>query len=158
MNRTFWLRFLVSLCVVLTFLCIVHSVLVLDVNQRQRRNEASTVARLYRLNDLQNSYAALHPTKGFSCELPQLKPSGPVEDTYDPNAFLLTGVQSGYRFTVLNCRTDSNGVVTQYQLTAVPLEPGKSGFRVFCTDHAHLMWFASDGSAENCLASKHPLQ
>jgi hypothetical protein len=157
-NQTFWLRFLVTLCLALTFLFIVHSVPVLDVNQRQRRNEASTVARLHRLNDLQNSYAVSHPTKGFSCELLQLKPSGPVDDTYDPDAFLLTGVYGGYRFTVPNCRTDSNGVVTQYQLTAAPLEPGKSGFRAFCTDQTHVMWFASDGSAKNCLALRHPLQ
>lgn len=156
-RRRFWLRLLVALCGVLTFLFIVNSVLVLDVNKRQRGNEAATVSRLRSLNEFQNSYAASNPAKGFACQLPQLKPATPVGDTYDPNEFLLTGTWGGYKFELTGCRTNPNGVVTQYEVTAVPLEPGKSGFRAFCTDQTGALWYDPDGSAEHCLASRHAI-
>jgi len=126
---------------------------------RQGINEAATLTRLPRLNELQNSYAASHPTKGFACQLPELKPATPVGDTYKPDEFLFaTGSQNGYKFAITGCRTDSNGVVTQYQLTAVPLQRGVTGFRVFCTDQTGATWYDLEGSAENCLAARKPLQ
>jgi hypothetical protein len=155
-RRRSWL--MVALCAVLTILFIALFVPVLDVNKRQHGNESVTVSRLRRLNELQNSYAASDPAKGFACQLAQLKPATPVGDSYDPNEFLLTGMQSGYKFAVTGCRTDPNGVVTQYQATAVPLEPAKSGFRAFCTDQTGAIWYDSKGSAENCVASRRPLQ
>jgi hypothetical protein len=130
----------------------------LDVHRRQVMNEVVTVTRLRRLNQLQNSYAASHPAKGFACQLPELKPATLAGDTYKPDELLFdTGSQSGYKFTLTACRTDSNGVVTQYQFTAVPLQPGITGFRVFCADHTGAMWYDSEGSAENCLAARKPL-
>jgi hypothetical protein len=151
----FWL----ALCGVLAVLFIAALfVPVLDVNKRQRVNEAVTVSRLRTLNALQSNYAASNPVKGFACQLPQLKPATSVGDTYNPDEFLLTGAQSGYKFAVTGCRTDPNGVTTQYQVTAVPLELGKSGFRAFCTDQTGVTWYDSHGSAERCLASRRPLQ
>src|SRR2546430_12039314 len=90
---------------------------------RQGINEAATITRLRRLNELQNRYAASHPADGFACQLPKLKSTTPGGDTYNLDEYLFTtGTQSGYKFTLTGCRTDSNGVVTQYQLTAVPLQ------------------------------------
>jgi len=130
----------------------------LDIHRRQVINEVATVTRLRRLNQLQNSYAASHPTKGFACQLPKLKPATPVGDTYKQDEFLFTtGSQNGYKFAVTGCRTDPNGVVTQYQFTAVPLQLGITGFRVFCADQTGAMWYDSEGSAENCLAARKPL-
>ena len=126
---------------------------------RQAINEAATLSRLRRLNTLQNSYAASHPADGFACQLPKLKSTTPVGDRYNLDEYLFTtGTQSGYKFTLTGCRTDSNGVVTQYQLTAVPLQRGVTGFRVFCTDQTGAMWYDLEGSAENCLAARKPLQ
>jgi hypothetical protein len=154
--RRFWLQLLVALCAVLAVLFIAALfVPVLDVNKRQRVNEAGKVSRLRRLNELQDNYAASNPATRLP--LPQLKPATSVGDTYSPE-FLLTGAQSGYKFAVTGCRTDPNGVTTQYQVTAVPLELGKSGFRAFCTDQTGVTGYDSDGSAERCLASRRPLQ
>jgi len=130
----------------------------LDVHSRQVMNEVVTVTRLRRLNQLQNSYAASHPAKGFACQLPELKPATPVGDTYKPDELLFTtGSQNGYKFAVTGCRPDLNGVVTQYQVTAVPLQRGVTGFRVFCTDQSGATWDDLEGSAENCLAARKPL-
>ena len=126
---------------------------------RQGINEAATLTRLRRLNTLQNNYAASHPADGFACQLPKLKSTTPVSDTYNLDEHLFTtGTQSGYKFTLTGCRTDSNAVVTQYQLTAVPLQRGVTGFRVFCTDQTGATWYDLEGSAENCLAARKPLQ
>jgi hypothetical protein len=126
---------------------------------RQGINEAATLTRLRRLNTLQNSYAASHPADGFACQLPTLKSTTPAGDTYNLDEYLFTtGTQSGYKFTLTGCRTDSNTVVTQYQLTAVPLQRGVTGFRVFCTDQTGATWYDLEGSAENCLAARKPLQ
>ena len=60
--RRFWLQLLVALCAVLAVLFIAALfVPVLDVNKRQRVNEAGTVTRLRRLNELQDNYAASNP-------------------------------------------------------------------------------------------------
>src|SRR6266536_295044 len=155
-RRRSWLWILVALCALLIFIAVF--VPNLDVNMRQHRNEASTVFRLRRLNELENKFAASYPEKGFACQLPLVKPPTHVDETYDPNEFLVTGTQNGYRFAVTNCRTGPNGAVSQYQVTAVPLEPGKSGFRASCTEQTGVICYDSDGSAERCLASKRQLR
>jgi hypothetical protein len=157
-RRRLWFWLVVAVCVVLAVLFIARSVPVLDVNKHQRVNESVTASRLRRLKDLQNKYAASYPAKGFTCQLHELKAATPVGDMFDPNEFLLTGAQSGYKFAVTGCRIEPNGVVTQYQVTATPLVPGKSGFRAFCTDQTGAMWYDSNGSPEQCLASRRPLQ
>jgi hypothetical protein len=126
---------------------------------RQGINEAATLTRLRRLNTLQNSYAASHPADGFACQLPKLKSTTPVGDTYHLDEYLFTtGTQSGYKFAITGCRPDSNGVVTHYQLTAVPLQRGVTGFRVFCTDQTGVTWYDLEGSAENCVAARKRLE
>src|ERR1700738_1078619 len=107
--RRFWLQLLVALCAVLAVLFIAALFApVLDVNKRQRVNEAGTVSRLRRLNELQNNYAASNPATRLPATPAQAATS--VGDTYNPDEFLLTGAQSGYKFAVTGCRTDPNGV------------------------------------------------
>jgi len=138
---------------------VVMSVPVMDgPHRRQHGNEASTVGMLSTITELQSNYAAAHPGQGFACDLARLKSTGPVKDPYyDPEEFLVTGTRSGYRLKVADCRADSNGVVIHYQVTAVPLEPGKSGFRAFCTDESGSLWYDEAGSAANCLAARRPV-
>jgi hypothetical protein len=158
-RQRLWLRPLYMLCAVLAVLFVASLfVPVFDVHKRQHANEAASVARLRRVNELQNTYVTSNPSRGFACQLPLLKPAIPVSDSYDPDEFLLTGTHSGYKFAVTVCRADPNGVITQYGVSAVPLEPGKSGFRAFCTNQTGMMWYDSDGSAEHCIASRRTLQ
>jgi hypothetical protein len=155
-RRRVWLGLLIALCAFLLFL--VLFVPTLDVNKRQRGNESATVSRLLRLKRLQDSYAASFPAKGFACQLSQLKSATPGRDAYDQDEFLLNGEQSGYKFAVTGCGTALNGMVTQYQVIAVPVEPGKTGIRAFCTDQTGVIWYDSGGSAEHCFTSRRLLQ
>jgi hypothetical protein len=129
-------------------------------HSRLYANEASTVSKLGEVITIEKKFAAAHENKGFTCELPLLrlsqseqKPAG-----YDPLWFLATGRSSGYQFVLGNCRADQKGVVVHYQITAVPIEHGRTGFRAFCADDSGLLWYDADGSATTCLASQRPLQ
>ena len=127
-------------------------------NRRQHLNEAVTVGNLRTINTLQNDYAFAHPGQGFSCELSRLKGAETANNQgYDRQGFLVSGAQSGYSFAVIRCVADSRGATARYVVTAVPLEPNKSGFRAFCTDESGAIWFDSAGSAENCVANRRPL-
>jgi hypothetical protein len=124
-------------------------------HRRQHANESVSVSKLLAINTLQRQYASAHPKERFTCELPLLKSGEPAKDSYyDPEEFLVSGTQSGYRFVVVNCHADSNGVVAHYEVTAAPVEPDKSGFRAFCTDDSGLLWYDKDGSPANCLTSR----
>jgi len=128
---------------------------------RQHANEAVAVSRLRVLTTLEKKFTAAHVDKGFACQLPLLRPAESEQnsvDYYDPLRFLTTGTSAGYIFALGNCRTDAKGVVVHYEATAVPVEPGKTGFHAFCTDDSGLLWHDENGSATNCLALRRGLQ
>ena len=157
MNKQTWLRIPLGICAALGLLLIALSVITLDINKRQRANEASSVAKLARINELQGAYAAAHADRGFACELSTLMPQQSTGATYNPDSFLLSGEHSGYKFS-LNCEKQTNGVVSSYEVTAVPIEPGKTGYRIFCSDPAGTIWYDPDRSAQNCFLAKRPLR
>jgi len=128
-----------------------------DINGRRRANEAITVGYIRRITTLQKDYAASHPTKGFACSLPILKPTASDADDHGLDAALLSGEHFGYRITLSGCEPESSGLVTHYRITAVPLEPGKSGVRAFCTDQIGPIRYDESGSGENCSTSRRTL-
>ena len=123
-------------------------------NSRRNAREAVAVGNLHRIATLQNEYAVAHPTKGFACELPLLKLTPVTRNDYDADAFLLSSDHAGYRISLIGCGPDPAGMVRRYQITAVPLEPGRSGVRAFCADQAGVLWYDPSGSAANCLATR----
>lgn len=155
-RRNFWPNLLISAAVVIcVFFLAALFIRILDgPNRRRRASEAVAVGSLRRLTALQYEYAASHSTKGFACQLPLLKSGARYNEDYDSDALLLTGEYVGYRIAFVACEPEPNGVVTRYQISAVPLEPGKSGVRAFCIDETGSLWYDPSGSAENCLASR----
>jgi hypothetical protein len=127
---------------------------------RQHANEAVAVSKLRTVTTLEKNFTAAHGGKGFACELPLLRPAESEQHPVDHDLlrFLTTGTSEGYTFVLGNCRADAKGVVVHYEATAVPVEPGKTGFHAFCTDDSGLLWYDKDGSATNCLASRRGLQ
>jgi len=129
-------------------------------HSRQYANQASAASKLREVTTLEKKFAAAHVDKGFTCELALLRLSksemNPVG--YDPLWFLAAGTSSGYKFVLGNCRTDDKGVVVHYEVTAVPVEQGRTVFHAFCADDSGLLWYDADGSATNCLASRRALQ
>src|SRR5689334_18872561 len=94
--------------------------------KRQHANEASTVGKIRTINQLQVTYAS---DRGrFTCTF------GDLIAISDKRYTLVreNGEFSGYRFSLANCDPNPNN--PKYQVIAVPREPGKSGFKAFCSD------------------------
>lgn len=122
-------------------------------------NEAVALAKLRSVIALQNEYAKAHPAKGFACELHLLRSVEPRDDAeYDTLRFLTTGTQSGYNYSLANCRAGAKGVFVQYQAIAVPIALDKTGFHAFCADQSGVVWYDAGGSATSCLSSRHVFQ
>ena len=124
------------------------------------KNESTAVGCLRSLNTAEVFYARTYPEIGFTCTLADFsptpagqKPSAKAADLLDLS--LTSGTKAGYRFT-LTCPQKSKPQKT-YQLSVVPIAPGKSGKRAFCTDHTAIIKASDDGQAGTCLSSGKPL-
>ena len=122
------------------------------------KNEATAVGSLRKIHTLEIQYSGAHPGKGFACQLPLLGPTEKkISGEYNPTEALLAGEWSGYKFAVIGCVAQANGIVTHYQLIAVPAKTGASGIRAFCTDQSGELFYDPDGSPSKCLALRQPL-
>jgi len=119
------------------------------------KNEATAVASLRKIYELENAYAAEHRDDGFACQLSQLRSKEKMPDANPMN--LLTGEWIGYKFEIVGCIQEKNGVFAHYQATAVPRRLGSSGVRAFCTDQSGDIFYDHTGSAAECLAARHLL-
>jgi hypothetical protein len=160
MHKGRWRRLLIPALAVVFILCVLASFIpVLDgPNSSRAAREATAVGDLRRLAGYQDRFSATHPGTGFTCQLPLLKSTTPSTGDYDPERFLLLDTHSGYRIEVGGCEPNQQGLVTRYWATAVPVEPGKSGVRAYCTDQSGALWYDDDGSAENCIAKRSSLK
>ncbi len=124
-------------------------------HSRQRANEAATVGRLPTLVTLQNQYMALYPSNGFACELPLLRPNELRDKVnYDPLGFLITGTQSGYKFSVVKgiVALDATRAKAHYQSHRSPYRTRHiTGFWAFCADESGVIWYDEAGSATQLL-------
>jgi hypothetical protein len=114
--------------------------------------EADAVGSLAKINSLENQYAVSHPDKGFTCELGLLRPQESGTDASDQISEVQSGQRSGYKFGFAGCTPEANGTVTRYQIFAIPIRPGGTGIRAFCTDQTGKLFYDLNGSASECLA------
>ncbi len=127
-------------------------------HSRLLANEASAVSTLRTIITLQGQYSAAHAYSGFACELPLLRPLGQQMFPDCSLEFLITGVRSGYKFSMESCGPDANRARLHYQVTAVPVEKGATGARTFCADESGVIWYDFEEFATRCLTSRHPLE
>jgi hypothetical protein len=114
--------------------------------------ESAAVSVLRNVNVLEKRHAATHVEKGFTCVVTQLRELQLSSDAHDSSAALLSGQSRGYRFALVGCAAEANGIVTHYQVTAVPVSPYRTGVRAFCTDESGRMFYDNESSASQCLA------
>ena len=127
-------------------------------HSRLLANEASAVGKLRTIITLQDRYSAAHAYSGFACDLPLLKPLGEQMFPDKSFEFLITGVRSGYKFSMVSCGPDAKGARIHYQVTAVPVEKGTTGVRTFCADESGVIWYDSEEFGTRCLTSRNPLE
>jgi hypothetical protein len=114
------------------------------------RDEADAMESLHALTRLELRYAAAHPSKGFTCDFAQLKTEAFSNGAQIHEGFLLSDSFEGYKFSLTGCEVDPQGVAVRYKATAVPLLPGKTGVRAFCTDQTGELLYGVNGSVESC--------
>ncbi len=122
-----------------------------------RANETSAIASVRMLNSMETEYNSSFPSHGFACSLANL--SGKTgSGTPTPEAAqlipddLASGSKAGYNFTVSNCAKNTVNNVDQYnsyQITATPINVGRSGNRTFCSDESGQIRFDPKGGT-NC--------
>jgi len=153
LRRTFWipLCFLAVIFVFFLFLTpTFHDTAI-------AKSEATAAGSLRKIYELENAYAAAHADNGFACQLKQLRPKENLPEMYGNPMNFLAGEWVGYKFEIVGCLPQANGVFDRFQVTAVPLKPSVSGVRAFCTDQSGNVFYDLNGSASVCLAARRPL-
>lgn len=153
MRKKVWAALLVSL-LLLFGLLVLLSPPFHDKYFGMAKYEASAVGSLDKINSLENRYAASHPDKGFACELALLRPQEHKVDASNHTSGPLGGQWTGYKFAFAECTAEANGIITHYQIAAVPIRRFSTGVRAFCTDQTGKLFYDSDGSGTQCLASR----
>jgi hypothetical protein len=136
---------LVAFIFILAAILIPHNMV-----SRVAHDEATAMDSLHALTKLELRYGAAHPSQGFSCEFAQLKKEKSPTGEHIEEGFLFSDSFEGYKFSVTACEPDPKGVVVRYKATAVPLVPGKTGIRAFCTDQTGELQYGVNGTAESC--------
>jgi type IV pilus assembly protein PilA len=138
----------VSILGVVIFVLILAAILIPhNMVSRMAHDEASAMESLHALKDLELRYAVAHPSKGFTCDFALLKTEARSSGEQIQEGFLFS---EGYKFSLTGCEADSEGVAVRYKATAIPVLPGKTGFRAFCTDQTGELRYAANGSPESC--------
>jgi hypothetical protein len=136
---------------VMTFVLILAAILIPhQMVSRVARDEISAMESLRALTNLELRYEAAHPSKGFTCDFGLLKTEASSNEKQTQEGFLFSDSFEGYKFSLAGCEVDAKGVAVRYKATAVPLLPGKTGFRAFCTDQTGELRHGVNESAESC--------
>ncbi len=152
---------LIELLIVVAIILIIAAIAIPNMlRARIAANEASAVNSVRTITTAETTYSSTYPTVGYTCSLPDLGPPAGGTGYSSSGAGILDSVlaggqKAGYSFTLSNC---TGSPVATYTTTAVPLNPGGSGVRAFCSSTPGVIQYAADGQAATCLASGPVLQ
>ncbi len=122
-------------------------------------NESSAVGQVRTITTSELTYATTYPKVGYSPSLEALGSSAPCTESSTSacliDSVLASGVKSGYNFTYQASDTDGDQVLDTYFVQAVPVEPGETGVRSFCSDETGVI---RSTTSEACTRESPPLQ
>jgi type IV pilus assembly protein PilA len=152
---------LIELLVVLAIIMTIAAIAIPSLlRSRIAANEAAAVASVRTITTAETAYAQTFPYIGYTCTLNELGPPAPgqpISSTaggiIDP--VLASGVKQGYTLSITNCLGTPK---VTYSTAAVPITPGATGVRSFCSDVSGTIWYGSDGTASTCLTAGSVLQ
>jgi hypothetical protein len=148
MNRCF--RVLAIIGSVILVLIVLAIWIPHNMMSRLAHDEISAVNGLRALSNLETRHATAHPSKGFTCDFAVLKTEALSKRDPTQDGFLFSDPFEGYKFSLTGCEADGEGVVVRYKATAVPVLPGKTGVRAFCTDQTGELRFGVNESPKSC--------
>jgi type IV pilus assembly protein PilA len=143
---------LIELLIVVAIILVISAIAIPNLmRSRMSANEASAMASVRAVTTAQVAYITAYPTIGFADNLTKLAApvgGGPVTSN---NAGLLDWVlgcatqpcrKSGYNFQITNA---VGAPISTYVVTGVPVIPGSTGVRGFCSGHQMVIMFDPNG-------------
>ncbi len=156
---------LIELLIVVAIILIIAAIAIPNLlRSRIAANESSAVGSIRTMNTAEVTYASTYPDQGFTCSIAYLgPPSGSAAATSTTagliDSVLSSGVKSGYSFALASCTAAGTTTINvTYASTGVPVAPGQTGQRAFCSDQSGVIKYAGDGTAATCTASGSALQ
>ena len=147
---------LIELLIVVAIILVIAAMAIPNLmKSRLAANEASAVSSLRTINTAETTYSITYPTIGFADNLAKL--GAPTNNTPPSanNAALLDWVlgcanqpcpKSGYAFSIVNT---SGNPVSGYDIQAIPIIVGQTGFRGFCSTQTTVISYDPNGGT-NC--------
>ena len=146
---------LIELLIVVAIILIIAAIAIPNLlRSKMAANEASAVASLRTYNTAIVSYSTTYntdPATDLSTLGPATTPSSTAADLVDNLLGSATPSKSGYTFTYTP-GTASNGVISQYSITAQP-QSASTGQRYFFTDQSGVIRQTTNGSAATATSS-----
>lgn len=149
---------LIELLIVVAIILVLAAMAIPNfIRSKISANEASAVSSLHTINTAQTTYSIAYPDLGYSDTLTKLAMPASGQPVSSDAAGLLDWVlgcatqpcpKSGYNFSITNT---TGTPINSYKVTAVPIMPGQSGIRGFCTDQVPEMTYDQNGGT-NCTA------
>jgi type IV pilus assembly protein PilA len=146
--------------VAIPFILIIAAIAIPNLlRARIAANEASAVGSIRTINTAEVTYTSTFPKVGFSASMEALGGSTPCTASSTTacliDAVLASGLKSGYRFTYEASDTNGDQVMDAYFVQAVPVNPGTTGRRSFCSDESGIIRLST---TETCTKESPPLQ
>ena len=129
----------------------------------RKADEFSAVNSIRLISQAETKYRSTYPSTGYACSLSNLGGSAVEARPWQQQVAgaraqllptdLATGQKAGYTFEIINCTTGTQNIddpYTSYEITAVPLEVGRTGKRGFCADVHGVITFDPSGG-NNCI-------
>jgi type IV pilus assembly protein PilA len=124
---------------------------------KSQANESAAIHSLGAIQQAELMYSVTYPSHGYACSLRALGDDSSAGPPSADAAQLLrnnmaTGSRDGYIFTIGNCaKVSLHGTdrATGYTVTAVPVTPGRTGHRGFCSDESGVIKYDPTGGT-NC--------
>jgi type IV pilus assembly protein PilA len=144
---------LIELLIVVAIILIIAAIAIPTLlRSRIAANEAAAVSSLRTITTAEHAYAQTYPEIGFTCTLSELGPpagGSPISSTSTGaiDAVVASGTKQGYTLSLGNCTGTPRST---FNSVAVPVTPGATGVRSFCSDASGVIWYAVDSTEATC--------
>ena len=138
----------------LAIIFLVFAFVTTEPGSRQGANASFAASSLRRILSSNDVYAEKHPQQGYARNLNDLanRPSN-AKAGEDPgwmiDPALASGEKAGYKFTYRSQSTKGDGKIDAFQVTADPLEPGKTGIHHLFVDQTGVFRVSKNGAADS---------
>lgn len=103
----------------------------------------------------ERDYATSLPGKGWACDSRDF--ALPANAGVFAGRAVVSDVRAGYQFEI-ECPLRRNQEITNYTITAIPVEPGVSGKFAICSDQTGHIWYSQTGLRSVCLALRRDIE